>query len=103
MVSVFRSAGDTDTPHNLVDGLSRAATLGGMRLREWLLTQDGQYVIEIVAIDRRKRTISSRRPKFRLKPIFAWYDFWVGAFFDRKHKQLYIFPVPMLGFKIGFQ
>ena len=27
--------------------------------------------------------------------IFAWYDFWVGLFYDRSKKCLYVFPVPM--------
>jgi hypothetical protein len=36
----------------------------------------------------------------RIKPIFAWYDLWVGAFYDRAKRRLYIFPVPMLGFYI---
>lgn len=34
----------------------------------------------------------------RIKPIFAWYDLWVGAFYDRAKRRLYIFPVPMIGF-----
>lgn len=38
----------------------------------------------------------------RVSPIFAWYDFWVGAYWDRAQHILYIFPVPMLGFKISF-
>jgi hypothetical protein len=29
--------------------------------------------------------------------IAAWYDLWVGAFYDRKKRRLYIFPVPCLG------
>lgn len=37
-----------------------------------------------------------------IKPIFAWYDFWVGLFWDGKKKILYVFPVPMLGIKISF-
>lgn len=28
----------------------------------------------------------------RIKPIFAWYDLWVGAFYDRAKRRLYIFP-----------
>lgn len=36
-----------------------------------------------------------------IKPMFAWYDFWVGAFYDREKRALYVFPVPMLGVKIS--
>ncbi len=31
--------------------------------------------------------------KVRLK--FAWYDIWVGAFWDGKSKILYVCPFPM--------
>jgi len=34
--------------------------------------------------------------------VFAWYDFWVGAYYDRKRRCLYIMPLPMLGFVIDF-
>lgn len=37
-----------------------------------------------------------------IKPIFAWYDIWVGAFWDAAKRRLYIFPVPMLGVVIQF-
>ena len=38
----------------------------------------------------------------KIKPIFAWYDFWVGMFWDRKSKKLYIFPIPMVGIVVDF-
>jgi hypothetical protein len=32
--------------------------------------------------------------KVRFK--FAWYDLWVGAFWDRKSRTLYVCPLPCL-------
>jgi len=35
--------------------------------------------------------------------FFAWYDFWVGFFWDREHKILYICLIPCCVFKIMFE
>ncbi len=35
--------------------------------------------------------------RLRVSLIFAWYDFWVGLYWDRTKQRLYFFPVPMLG------
>lgn len=34
--------------------------------------------------------------------MFAWYDAWVGLFYDRGKSRLYVFPVPCFGFRIDF-
>ena len=34
--------------------------------------------------------------------LFAWYDFWVGAYWDRKTRRLYVLPLPMVGIVIDF-
>lgn len=38
----------------------------------------------------------------RIRPIFAWYDFWVGAYWDRSRRRLYILPIPTVGIVIDF-
>lgn len=38
----------------------------------------------------------------KIRLMFAWYDFWVGLYYDQKNKILYFFPLPMIGFKITF-
>ena len=41
---------------------------------------------------------------FKVVPMFAWYNFWVGLFFDTKKSITYIFPIPMVGIRIeGFR
>lgn len=36
------------------------------------------------------------------KVIFAWYDLWVGAYWDQKNRRLYVLPLPCLGVVIQF-
>ncbi len=38
-----------------------------------------------------------------IKPIFAWYDFWVGMFWDSAKRRLYILPLPMVGIVLQFR
>lgn len=35
--------------------------------------------------------------RWSVKPIFAWYDLWVGIFWDSRKRKLYILPVPCVG------
>jgi hypothetical protein len=38
----------------------------------------------------------------RVNLIVAWYDFWIGIFWDRAKRRLYILPIPMIGIMIEF-
>ena len=38
----------------------------------------------------------------KISPIFAWYDLWVGVFWDRVKRKLYVMPFPTLGVVLNF-
>lgn len=37
---------------------------------------------------------------WRVTPLFAWYDLWIGAYWDRKSRSLYVLPLPCVGLVI---
>ena len=37
-----------------------------------------------------------------IKPLFAWYDLWIGAYWDRQRRRLYVLPLPCVGVVIQF-
>ena len=41
--------------------------------------------------------------KVKIKIFFAWYDFWVGFYYDRKKKTLYICSIPCIVLSIKMQ
>ena len=41
--------------------------------------------------------------KFKVSFFFAWYDFWVGFFYDQKKHILYVCPLPCCVFKFEAQ
>jgi hypothetical protein len=32
----------------------------------------------------------------KIRIFFAWYDMWIGAYYDRMLRELYICPIPMV-------
>ena len=37
----------------------------------------------------------------RIRVFFAWYDFWLGFYYDRLHHILYFCPLPCLVVEIN--
>jgi hypothetical protein len=37
-----------------------------------------------------------------IRPLFEWRDLWIGVFWDRKSRRLYVLPVPCLGLVVQF-
>lgn len=44
--------------------------------------------------------LALRMAKMKIRPLFAWYDLWMGAYWDRKSRKLYILPLPCIGIVI---
>jgi hypothetical protein len=38
-----------------------------------------------------------------IKPIIAWYDLWIGFYWNREKRRLYVLPLPCIGVVIQFQ
>lgn len=40
--------------------------------------------------------------RIKISVVCAWYDFWVGIYWDIRKRRLYLLPVPCLGIVIQF-
>ena len=89
----YKNAGYADLHNHLFFYLETS-------MKNWFKGHNSWYAM---ILDPVTNKLSTERPKFRIKPIFKWFDIWVGVFVDQKSRVLYIFPLPMLGFKIGYQ
>ena len=38
----------------------------------------------------------------RIGVVAAWYDFWVGLYWNGSKRRLYVLPIPCLGFYVDF-
>jgi hypothetical protein len=38
----------------------------------------------------------------KIKLLFAWYDLWIGFYWDRVSKKLYFLPIPCFGIILDF-
>lgn len=38
----------------------------------------------------------------RIYLVFAWYDLWIGFYWDRAKRKLYFLPIPMCGIVFDF-
>lgn len=36
----------------------------------------------------------------RVTCFFRWFDLWIGAYWDRENRTLYVCPLPMFGLRI---
>jgi hypothetical protein len=59
------------------------------------------WILGIVAATLTTRVwIYKVETKCRISFFFAWYDLWVGAFYDKHKKRLYVCPLPCCVFMI---
>lgn len=50
----------------------------------------------------RKTQAVAPSSRISIKPIFAWYDLWIGFFWDGAKRRLYVLPLPCIGVVIQF-
>ncbi|HUU54525.1 MAG TPA: hypothetical protein VMY87_06350 [Armatimonadota bacterium] len=38
----------------------------------------------------------------RVRIVLAWFDIWIGAYWNREKRRLYLFPIPCVGLRVDF-
>jgi hypothetical protein len=44
----------------------------------------------------------AQRRRIAIKLLLAWYDIWVGVFWDRQRRKVYILPLPCIGIVVEY-
>ena len=63
-------------------------------------------ILNILLNEKRRRANPSMADKLgitrrvKIRPMFAWYDLWIGIYIDRKNSRAYVLPLPCVGFRI---
>jgi hypothetical protein len=76
------------------------------RIRRWFQRRDragnleAGAVLGVLSFDRETCVVSSRPPRWRIEPVVAWYDAWIGVYVDREKRRVYVFPCPCVGFRV---
>lgn len=75
------------------------------KLESWFKTDPfgqevlGRYITEELSDGSGYVIVDYKKARWRLEPIAAWYDMWVGLYVDRKEKAIYVMVLPCLGCK----
>ena len=76
-----------------------------MMLIRWFKKQDRNgnslpgAILSRIKINPVTRIVSSEEPRWRIEPVLAWYDLWIGVYVDREKRIVYVLPLPCIGFR----
>jgi hypothetical protein len=93
-----KPAGSDDIPTGLFLATAR-------RSKNWKSASeaDGALLQFLRRDDRRRLRALREGRQMKIRPLFAWYDLWIGAFWDQNKRKLYILPLPCIGVVISFR
>lgn len=55
------------------------------------------------ATDNRVAIVQHQTERITARLFFAYFDLWVGLFYSKKDRAVYICPIPMFGIKISWK